>query len=210
MGDIDKLQRETNLRFHGLCQKARDWLLTQLASKGLNSRIDGHKIYTTVRHEESGISAEATICVWPKIRDFTKLAEGIKVRVERDRHPINYTRETEKWEDFPWDKIIEAHIEELQRRLKSRLQYRAEEDERQRMDKLAKEEVPLPLSPDHFRGEYLSGYERRRNRDGTYHVQVNCHRLTAEQARIIRDFVLAANQIITHEKATDTNPTQEA
>jgi|PlaIllAssembly_1097288.scaffolds.fasta_scaffold131577_3 hypothetical protein len=207
MDDTSKQLRDTNLRFHGLCQKAREWLLTQLATRGFNSKADGHKITTTVEDEATGITADATICIWPKVRDFSKLAEGIKVRVERDRHAVNYARATEKWEDFPWEKIIEAHVEELKRRLKSRLQYRAEENERERLETLAKEEVPLPLNPDHFRGEYLSGYERRRNRDGTYHVQVNCHRLTAEQARIVRDFVLAANQITTHEKTTDTDPT---
>jgi len=215
MNETDEMQqqRNTNLRFNGLCIKAREWLVEQLKAKGCSSRIDGHRVLTTAKDEATGLSAEARISIWLKMRGFSKVAQGISVKVERERYPIKYARDTEKWEDFPWDKIIAAHMEDLQARLRSKISYQTEDDERDRQHALAKEEVPLPLDPERHDGEHLSGFERRRLRDGTYHVHVDCHRLTAEQTRTIRDFVLAANQANHDPKnqtVAETNPPQEA
>lgn len=192
MDDSDKTLRDTNLRFHGLCQKAREWLLEQLTAKGCRSRIENHLVVTAINDPETGVSAEARVSISPKMRSWSRMADGIKIKVERDRNSINYVRETEKWEEFPWDKIITAHLEELSKRLRSRNEYRRETMEREELQRLAQQEVPLPVDQDSIHGEHLRGFERRRNSDGTYHVDVRRHNFTADEARAIRDLVLAA------------------
>jgi hypothetical protein len=192
MDESDKLQRDTNLRFHALCQQAREWVVETLKAKGCNCRIQDHYVITTAYDEASGEDAQARLAIFPLIGHWNRTAHGIRIKIERERNPIQYRRETEKWQDFPWDKILTDHVEEAQRRLKSRLAYRAEQREREELTRLAKEEVPLPVAEEHIHGEHLSGFDRRRNHNGTYLVEVRCYNMTAAEARSIRDLVLAA------------------
>lgn len=187
---MDSDQIKTNLRFQRLCQDARLWVADEIRTrKGFIVEIDGTYVES---HKADNNRITAKIMIWQLFPRFMRLAKGIQVRVVRDKHPITYRRETEKWQDFPWDKIIEAHAAELEKRLTDSDRYRQEFDLRGKLAALAKTEVPLPIAEDHYMGEDIPGFRRTRNQDGTYTVEMNRHRLTREETLVVRDIVLAA------------------
>jgi len=73
MDESDKLQRDTNLRFHALCQQAREWVVETLKAKGCNCRIQDHYVVTTAYDEASGEDAQARLAIFPLIGTGTAL-----------------------------------------------------------------------------------------------------------------------------------------
>lgn len=201
MGDTEDQIRESNTRFAGIRDEARTWLIGQLNAKGYASHLIGDAIATTIKDEATGMSAASNVYIRLLTRHvYSRKFEGLAVRVARSKHPLNYRKFTENWRELPWGKIIESHCLELRERLKSNLHCQARGEERARLELLAKKEVELPFKENYHNDEYLQGYERSRQPNGRYHVQVNCSNLTADQARTIRDYVIAANQFIDNAK----------
>jgi hypothetical protein len=184
--------KKHNLKFHRECARVRAWLAEQLRSKDAVSTVVEHKVFTSKKEGRHEVGA--SIDILPDFKHFSHEAQAIKVIVKRRKHSITYRRGFDDWKNFPWDKIIATHLQEVDRLLQADKDYTAEHEKTRNMARLADQEVPTPK--DKFGNPQVysqwTRFSRRRAEDGTYTIHaVGCN-FTAEEARAIRDIAIAA------------------
>ena len=199
--------QNTNSRFSALCDEARVWLADQVRQRGYECSIEHTYLITSKTDAATRLKGEARVSIYCLMQRFSRMAKGIRISVNRSRHPIHYNRETENWRSFPWDKIIKTHLAEVDLELKRLLEYRHEHTIRESLDDLAESEVPIPV-------DFLRDFRRSRNQDGTYYVNFKAQNLTADETRTLRDIAVAAHtraqaaqtNALTHDHVPATNP----
>jgi hypothetical protein len=174
-----------NSHYAKKCGEAVVRLVGLLRALGRESAVEHYAVVTRAKDLPTGCVAEARVTIVPRGSRYTRTYTRIQVQVERTRHPITFNRSHAEWQDFPWDKIVQYHLAELDSRLAGNVSVLKNRKAQEDLADLAQQEVPLPIAP----GPYgdpaptLMGFSRQRNEDGTYCLRITASGFTAAEAR---------------------------